>query len=61
MPVEVSTKTDDFRPKRGALDVSKARSLLGYEPQYSLEAGVQEYVEFLSSLPTDGPVVAARA
>lgn len=61
MPVEVSTKTDDFRPKRGALDVSKARSLLGYEPQYSLERGVQEYVEFLSSLPTDGPVVAARA
>ena len=61
MPVEVSTKTEDFRPKRGALDVSKARSLVGYEPEYPLERGVQEYVDFLSSLPTDGPVVAARA
>jgi nucleoside-diphosphate-sugar epimerase len=61
MPVEVSMRTDDFRPKRGALDVSKARSILGYEPQYPLERGVQEYVEFLSSLPTDDPVVAARA
>jgi nucleoside-diphosphate-sugar epimerase len=61
MPVEVSTKTEDFRPKRGALDVSKARSLLGYEPQYALERGVQEYVDFLLSLPAEGPVVASRA
>jgi nucleoside-diphosphate-sugar epimerase len=60
MPVEVSTKTEDFRPKRGALDVSKARTLLGYEPLYPLERGVQEYVDFLSSLPTEGPVVAAH-
>ena len=47
MPVEVSTKTDDFRPKRGALDIAKARELLGYEPRYSLERGVEEYLEFL--------------
>jgi UDP-glucose 4-epimerase len=61
MPVEVSTSTEDFRPKRGALDVSKARELVGYEPQYPLERGVQEYVEFLASLPTDGPLVTAHA
>jgi nucleoside-diphosphate-sugar epimerase len=32
-----------FRPKRGALDISKARSLLGYEPKWRLEDGVLEY------------------
>jgi UDP-glucose 4-epimerase len=36
-----------FRPKRGALDISKARSLLGYEPRYCLEDGLAEYVRFL--------------
>src|SRR5579872_696063 len=34
MPVEVAAKAEDFRPKRGALDVAKARKLLGYEPRY---------------------------
>lgn len=58
MPVEVSTKSEDFRPKRGALDVSKARDLVGYEPQYSLERGVDEYVAFLSALPAGAPVLA---
>jgi len=42
MPVEVSTKTEDFRPKRGALDIAKARERLGYEPRYPLERGVEE-------------------
>ena len=58
MPVEVSTKTEDFRPKRGALDIAKARELVGYEPQYPLERGVEEYLEFLSSLPSGAPVLA---
>ena len=58
MPVEVSVKADDFRPKRGALDVDKARRLVGYEPRYSLERGVEEYLEFLSSLPTGAPALA---
>ena len=58
MPVEVSTKAEDFRPKRGALDVSKARALVGYEPRYSLERGVQEYLAFLTALPTGPPQLA---
>ncbi len=58
MPVEVSERTDDFRPKRGALDVAKARSLIGYEPEYPLERGLREYVDFLASLPVEGPEVA---
>jgi nucleoside-diphosphate-sugar epimerase len=32
-----------FRPKRGALDISKARSLLGYAPSRRLEEGLLEY------------------
>ena len=58
MPVEMSASSDDFRPKRGALDVDKARRLVGYAPRYSLERGVDEYLEFLSALPTDAPALA---
>lgn len=43
----VDKSVGDFRPKRGALDVSKARNLLGYEPEYSLEEGIPRYVEFV--------------
>jgi UDP-glucose 4-epimerase len=60
MPVEVSASSEDFRPKRGALDIAKARGLIGYEPEYPLERGVGEYVEFLSSLPAGAPAVAAQ-
>lgn len=37
---------DGFRPKRGTLSIEKARALLGYEPQYSLQKGIDEYVAF---------------
>jgi len=58
MPVEVASKAEDFRPKRGALDISKAERMIGYEPKYPLERGVGEYLEFLSSLPVGAPAVA---
>jgi nucleoside-diphosphate-sugar epimerase len=58
MPVEVSTKSDDFRPKRGALDIAKARELVAYSPQYPLERGVEEYLAFLTSLPAGAPALA---
>lgn len=45
----VAKPVGDFRPKRGSLDVSKARDLLGYEPDYSLEDGIEEYIEFVQS------------
>jgi len=38
---------DMKRPERGALDITKAKKLLGYDPQYSLEEGLKEYVEFV--------------
>ncbi|HSZ14157.1 MAG TPA: NAD(P)-dependent oxidoreductase [Solirubrobacteraceae bacterium] len=33
-----------FRPRRGALDNSRARQLLGYAPQHPLELGLQRYL-----------------
>jgi nucleoside-diphosphate-sugar epimerase len=46
--VETVTKpVGDFRPKRGALDNSKARKELDFEPRFSLEWGMERYVEFV--------------
>jgi nucleoside-diphosphate-sugar epimerase len=41
------TERDAFRPKRGTLSIDKARKLLKYEPKYSLQEGVDEYVAFI--------------
>lgn len=41
------TERDTFRPKRGTLSIDKARKLIGYEPKYSLQDGVDEYVAFI--------------
>ncbi|MBS3122411.1 SDR family NAD(P)-dependent oxidoreductase [Candidatus Woesearchaeota archaeon] len=37
---------DENRPNRGTLDISKAKKLLGYEPKYSIEKGIEKYMEF---------------
>ena len=44
--IEEST---EIRPKRGTLDISKAKKILGYQPQYPLEEGMKKYVEFIKS------------
>jgi len=36
----------DVKPKRGALDISKARAVLGFAPRYSLEDGIREYLRY---------------
>ena len=38
---------DTFRPLRGTLSIKKAKTLLGYKPDYDLEKGVDEYVQFI--------------
>lgn len=43
----VQKPQDDKRPNRGALDIRKAKNILGYEPKYDLQSGVREYVDFL--------------
>jgi nucleoside-diphosphate-sugar epimerase len=44
----VNRQTNDpvRRTRRGALDVSKARRMLGYEPRTMLDAGFARYVDF---------------
>lgn len=63
--VRIVTKPrDTTRPKRGALDISKARRLLGYAPRHSLEDGLRAYVAFvkqqMSSIP-HGPTTPSPA
>jgi nucleoside-diphosphate-sugar epimerase len=41
---------DRLMPKRGTLSIEKAKSLLGYEPEYSLEKGFVEYIEWYQSM-----------
>lgn len=37
----------NFRPKRGALDISKARHTLKYKPEVDLELGVLTYLNYM--------------
>ncbi len=46
----VVKKTDVYRPNRGALNIDKAKKLLGYNPKYSLENGMKKYVEFVKKV-----------
>lgn len=38
---------DASRPKRGTLAIDKAKRLLGYAPDFTLEEGVRRYVDFV--------------
>jgi UDP-glucose 4-epimerase len=40
---------DKLMPVRGTLSTGKARQLLGYEPEYSLERGMRAYIEWYRS------------
>jgi nucleoside-diphosphate-sugar epimerase len=42
--VEVE-EADPLYPKRGALNIDKAKRLLGYEPQYSIEKGLKIFYD----------------
>jgi len=44
---------DLIRPKRGSLDITKARELLGFNPKYNLELGLKEYVEYIKKIKTE--------
>lgn len=48
----IESKHDENRPKRGALDISKARNLLGYDPKWSLEEGVKQYLADIKTSKT---------
>ncbi len=41
---------DSLTPDRGTLNVDKARNLLGYEPQYSLDVGYPQYIKWYKDM-----------
>ena len=41
---------DSLIPDRGTLCVDKARRMIGYQPQYPIESGFIEYIEWYRSL-----------
>jgi len=58
--VEVEyVERDKLRPFRGTLKIDKARDLLGYEPQVSLEEGLDRYVAWYRELTADGVLSAS--
>ena len=40
---------DINRPVRGSLDITKAKTLLGYQPKYQLEEGLKKYIDYILS------------
>ncbi len=41
---------DEKRPERGAMDISRARERLGYQPRFSLEDGMERYYDFVKTI-----------
>jgi UDP-glucose 4-epimerase len=50
LEIKIVNEEDVFRPKRGALSIEKARKLVGYDPQVSLEEGIRRYLEVYQGL-----------
>lgn len=46
--IEVKDKDADF-PSRGALNIDRARTILGYDPKVDVAEGFQKYYEWLST------------
>lgn len=45
-------RRDRLMPERGTLSIEKARTMLGYEPQYPLEVGFVRYIEWYADMAT---------
>ena len=37
----------DLYPMRGTLDISRAKDLIGYKPQYELKEGLKKYYDWI--------------
>jgi nucleoside-diphosphate-sugar epimerase len=46
---------DALMPERGTLSIEKARSMIGYEPQFPLEKGFVRYIEWYKALAAEQP------
>jgi nucleoside-diphosphate-sugar epimerase len=45
----VDTGAHKLYPRRGTLDISRAREQLGYEPETSFDEGLEKYYEWLQN------------
>ncbi len=45
---------DNLTPDRGTLSVEKAKTLIGYDPQYPLERGFADYINWYKSMKGEG-------
>ena len=50
LDIKIIDEEDVFRPKRGALSIKKAQNLVGYNPVFSLEKGIQRYLDIYREL-----------
>ena len=46
---------DKLMPQRGTLNVDKAKSLIGYNPNWSLEQGYPRYIEWYKKFANENP------
>ena len=46
---------DNLMPERGTLNVEKAKKLLGYQPEFPLERGFVEYINWYKNLAAQHP------
>lgn len=44
---------DRFMPTRGTLSVERARELIGYAPEYSIDEGMREYIDWYRRLTAE--------
>lgn len=50
-----SVVKDRLMPERGTLDVTKAKTLLGYKPQFPIEKGIAKYIEWYKEFHASTP------
>tara|TARA_B100001093_G_scaffold52260_1_gene44330 strand:+ start:17263 stop:18300 length:1038 start_codon:yes stop_codon:yes gene_type:complete len=48
---------DALMPDRGTLSIDKAKSLIGYNPEWSLERGYPEYIKWYKNLSENNPEI----
>lgn len=50
-----SRARDNFTPERGTLNVDKARRMLGYEPQFPIDRGYRQYIQWYRGVRDSKP------
>ena len=49
-PVKVELGPGELMQRCGALDISRAREELGFEPEYSVEEGIKKYADWMKEV-----------